>query len=337
MTPFRAIAPVAVLVLAAAAGCGDDEGGRPAATVDGIEITQQDVVDELEAIRGNEAYLEQIQTRVTVLGEDEGTFDTAFVAQLLGIRIQFAIIEAELEEREVEVDDACREAASEQMVQQAGGDEVFAAFDDDYREYLVERFAQLVALQSDLAGYPCVIEDDEDVLEDYFDEHPDAFEPNYCVSIIQVATQAEADEISGQLALGADFDQLAAERSATPPTGEPECVPAGSLVSVAPAVVDLQEGGISAPVLIQDLLFIFRLDEIQEPTFETSRDAVIGAIGQEIDATFNEWFALAVAEAEVEVDPRYGTWNADGANGPGIERPTDAATSTTAAVPTDED
>ena len=328
MTPFRAIAPLAVLALAAVAGCGDDEA-RPAATVDGIEISQQDVVDELEAIRGNEAYLEQAQSRTTVLGEDEGTFDTAFVAQQLTNRILFTIIEAEVDERGIEVDGECREAATEQIVQQTGGEAVFDAFPQDYREYLVDRFARVVALQADLGGYPCLLEDDDDVLRTYFDEHADEFERNYCVSVIQVDTQAAADEITGLLAAGGNFDQLAAERSATPPSPEPECVPESTIAGVAPAVIELQEGGVSPPVLLQQLFFIFRLDEIEEPTFDTSREAVVGAIGNEVEAAFEAWFQEALAEAEVEVDPRYGTWNPD-PSGPRIERPTDAATSTTA-------
>jgi len=329
VTPFRAIVPLAVLALAAAAGCGTDEGTRPAATVDGIEISQQDVVDELEAIRGNEAYLEQAQTQATVLGDEEGTFDTAFVAQQLTNRILFTLIEAEVDERGIEVDAQCRDAAADQMVQQVGGEEVFDAFPGEYREYLVDRYARVVALQADLGGYPCLLEDDDDVLRTYFDEHAEEFEANYCLSIIQVATQAEADEISGLLAAGGNFDQLAAERSALPPGPEPECVPASTLAGVAPAVAELQVGGISPPVVIQEVFFIFRLDEIQQATFDSSREAVIGAIGQEIDAAFNTWFQEALADAEVEVDPRYGTWNPDGANGPVIERPTDAGTSTT--------
>src|SRR5689334_8242922 len=95
VTRTRALAALAVLVLAAGAGCADDEGAAPAATANGIEITSQEVVDELEAIRGNEAYLARTEEQLSaqgmaVVGEEADTFDSAFVAQTLTNRILYA-------------------------------------------------------------------------------------------------------------------------------------------------------------------------------------------------------------------------------------------------------
>lgn len=318
VTRTRATALLAVLALAVAAGCSDDDGARPAASVDGVEISSQEVVDELEAIRANEDYLAQVETQVTVLGEEDGTFDTNFVAQLLGIRIQFAMVEAEIEARGVEITEACTDAATEAMTQQAGGEAVFEAFDAEYRDYLVGRFARLVALESDLAGYPCVIEEDEALLEQYFEEHAEEFESDLCFTPIQVSTTEAAQEIVALLDAGADFDAIAAERSELP--AESQCAPVGTIGAAVPELAELAPGERTIPVALQGVFFVFRLDEVREPTFENQRENVVGLIGQEIDAAFQEWFTARLEAAEVTVDPRYGTWDPTGAR---IDRPTE--------------
>src|SRR6187402_3069097 len=60
--------------LALFAACADDEPPA-AAVVDGTEISEQSVVDELEAIAANADYLDTLeQGGRDVLGEEDGTF-----------------------------------------------------------------------------------------------------------------------------------------------------------------------------------------------------------------------------------------------------------------------
>lgn len=340
----RALAPAAVLVLALVAGC-TDEPIEPAATVNGIEISQQEVVDELESIQGNPDYLaaqeESLQRALasggtgpaSVLGSADGTFDTAFVAQLLGLKIRFAIIEAEVQARGIDISGGCTERAEAQVVQQVGGQDIFDAFDDDFRAYLVTRFANLVALESDLAGYPCVIDDDEALLEDYFDSHPDSFPTTYCVTILQATDADDAASVVADLAAGADYDELAAARATSPEDTEPQCVPEANVAQVLPELLTLEAGDVASPVELprQDggtFFAIARLEEIVAPTFENSRAQVITEIGSELDSGFGAYFQQAVAEADVTVDPRYGTW--DPVNGR-IDRPAEAGATTTTA------
>jgi hypothetical protein len=74
-----------LLVVAAATGCGSSEG--TAATVDEKSVSHEDVVEELRAIRANDAYLEAIEgSGVAVLGSAEDSFDTAFVAHFEPVR-----------------------------------------------------------------------------------------------------------------------------------------------------------------------------------------------------------------------------------------------------------
>lgn len=328
VTRIRAIAPLAVLALAAVAGCSDEEGTRPAATVNGEEISPQAVVDELEAIRANEDYLSQIEAQVAVLGEEEGTFDTNFVAQLLGIRIQFALVEAEVEAREVEVDEACTAAATDEMAQQVGGEVILDAFDAEYRDYLVGRFADLVALQSDLAGYPCVLEGNEAVLDTYFEEHREQFLPR-CLSVVQFADAAAATAFTDQLAAGGDFATLAA--ALDPATGQLQdvgCESTQQVLQVFPSLLDFGVGETTPIFDVQGVPAVLHVDSVDEDVEAADvQGDLVAAIGQEIDAAFQEWFSAAVEDAVVEVDPRYGTWDPSTQR---IDRPVDDAPSTTA-------
>ena len=81
--------------------------------MNGIEISSQDVVDELESIRANEAFLALSEEQMAaqgeaVLGEEDDTFNSAFVAQTLSTRILYTIVEAAVADGGYEVDEAYR-------------------------------------------------------------------------------------------------------------------------------------------------------------------------------------------------------------------------------------
>ncbi|MGH9185875.1 MAG: hypothetical protein ACRD0U_08705, partial [Acidimicrobiales bacterium] len=104
---MKRLAPVLVVALAVlAAGCGDR--GEPAAVVNGAAISQNAVIDELEAIRDNADYLEGLQAGgETVLGNSEGSFSAPFAAQTLTDRIRYALVAQELERRDVSLSEDC--------------------------------------------------------------------------------------------------------------------------------------------------------------------------------------------------------------------------------------
>lgn len=333
MTRTRALAALAALALAAGAGCADEDGTVPAATANGVEISSQEVVDELEAIRGNDAFLAQTEEQLAaqglgVVGDDEGTFDSAFVAQTLTNRILYAIVEAEVAERDIEIDDACRAAAEEAAAGEVGGQELFDAFDAGYREYLVDRLADLIALQGSLAGYPCTIQDDDALLEAYFDEHAEEF-TRRCVVLAQFADGQAAEEFRLQVEAGGDFATLGAALPAeSGQFSDVGCDSTQEILEVIPSLADLAVGEVSPVVLAGDIPVVLSVTDIQEGSFEEQRDAVVAAVGGEIDEAFNAWLDEELRAAEVTVDPRYGTWNANPETGglPTIERPVADAT-----------
>lgn len=308
------------------AGCGGD--GRPAASVNGVDIAQSDVVDELEAIEGNDTYVAAYDEAAAqsgqppVRGTEEGTFDAGFVSTSLSIRIQYAIVESEIDRRDLDIPGECRDAARQLVVErfagaspEGDGEAVLRAFGDTYAGYLVDREADLLALQADLAGQPCAAEPGDDVVEAYFEDHRDEFAvAQSCVSHILVATQAEADAIALELAAGADFATLAGQRSTDPGSaaqgGDLGCGPAGQYVPEFEAAVASQTvGQVGPPVQTEFGFHLIRVDERGEAAFEDVRDEVAAALADEVQNGFFEWFDGALAEAEVDVDPRYGTWD----------------------------
>lgn len=121
-----------------------------------------------------------------------------------------------------------------------------------------------------------------------------------CVRHILTETEADADEVLAELNAGADFTELAAERSIGPtgPTGgDLGCAPSSSYVPEFAAAVDGAElGEYVGPVQSNfgwHVLIVDRTEPIEsDPT-----------------PLANELITNALSNATVEVDPRIGEWD----------------------------
>ena len=336
MRTLRRIAGLVVAAVVVGAGGGSSTG--PAATVDGETITHQQVVDELRAIRSNTAYLQAVEgSGVSVLGGAEDTFDTAFVATQLAVRIQYLIVSNEIERRGLEADAECRAAAEGSLADRfagasAAGDGavVLDAFADGYRDYLVDRETDFLLLQGDLIDEPCVA---DDAVGAYYEENRDALE-QACASHILVATEEEAVEIVALLGAGGDFAALAAERSVDPGSaaqgGSIGCVTRGSTVpEFEQALFSQPIGEVGGPVQTEFGFHVLRVDRREVPPLDEVRGEIEQRLSNEARQAFGTWFVDALSAADVTVDPRYGEWNP--ATGD-IERPAIEATTTSAPI-----
>jgi len=325
----RFLTSAALALTALFAGCGDGTA-PPAAVVDGVTISQQDLVDELEAIEANTGYLEayeaaaEAQGGPAILGTADGEFNRDFVTSSLALRIQYALVESEVDSRGLDVDGRCREVAREQVVSRfagastAGdGEAVLAAFGDEYAGYLLDREADFFALQADLSGLECGAGPSDEAVEAYFEEHRDEFAvETACASHILVATVEEAEEVRGLLEGGGDFAALAAERSTDPGSaaqgGALGCAPAGQYVPEFDAAVFGQAVGEVGEPVATDFgfhLILVTEREISTPTLDDVRPQIEAALQEAAQGAFFEWFDEALANGDVEVDPRYGTWD----------------------------
>jgi hypothetical protein len=296
---------LAVVVVAGLTGCGEDRADTATsavATVDGTEISNRELVDELEAIEANADYLALLEGQTPVLA-GEGEFDTAFVADTLRLRILYTIVANEVAAREISPSEACRDegrqALVDQYTQQSGGDgeALLDGFDDAYRQYLVDREADLVALGADLAGTECGAEPTDEAIEEYLAANPDL-----------------AAERAGLLEAGGDFAALAQERSIDTGSGasggDLGCNPPGQFVEpFAEAITTLPIGELSEPVQTEFGFHLIEVTERQAPSEDELRAQAEAALAQEAGQAFQTWFQEALPAAEVDLDERFGTWD----------------------------
>jgi parvulin-like peptidyl-prolyl isomerase len=317
--PVKRLALLFVLALGVVAGCGDSGATHPAATVNGVEIPESQVVAELEAIAGNDDFRAQIESSsgTKVRGATDKSFDTKFVALVLSRQIGFELIGAEVDKRGLEVTDDVRQAALDDLHSQMGqgdsdkGKEVFAKFPQAYQDELVEWNAQLLVLEADLAGQPPLTEASEQA---YYKAHTDEFE-QVCAAHILVDSEDKANALKSQLDAGADFGTLAKDNSTDTGSGanggDLGCVGKGTYVpEFEDAVFSAPVGEVVGPVQTQYGFHLIKVSERNTPPFDEIKDKVAQTISGTIDAAFSDYFQGAISGADVSVSDKYGTWNA---------------------------
>jgi hypothetical protein len=132
-----------------------------------------------------------------------------------------------------------------------------------------------------------------------------------CTAHILVATAEEAAEVSAELAAGAEFDQLAAERSIDPGSatagGALPCATTAEfeqtyISEFVEAALDARIGVPTSPVQSQ-----FGYHIIVVRPFEEVRDEGVAELITSEQARFRR----ATRSTEISVDPRYGTFDPD--------------------------
>jgi parvulin-like peptidyl-prolyl isomerase len=322
---------VGVVVLAAVsvqAGCGSLT--TYAAKVNGTPISQQDLQGELEAIQGNERYLEQVELGIAqhgggrVRGEGQGTFDTVFVARVLNVRIGYELIRQELRRRKLKVGAEDLVQARQEAVESAGGPELFQAFPTPYREELVRRRAEVAVLQRALGDQ----EIDPAEVQAYFEQNPAQFS-QVCARHILVDTQQKAAELKGRIAGGEDFAAVArAESKDNQGEGGGSAGQGGALGCItqeesdqlvrefADAMTGLQPGQLSDPVQTQFGFHIIEVTERRSQSLEEATPQIRQRLEQQSAGVIGEFVQQAMATAKVVVNPRYGRFvNVDGQAG----------------------
>lgn len=313
---------------------------RFAATVDGSNITDAEILQEMQTIAGNADYLAAVEAGGTkVKGSTPGSFDAAFAAAVLQLHIRDTLIHQEIVRRKVTIDDTCIAASRTDLYRSLGrndstkGQKIFETFAKTYQDYRIRRGAEAIALQGALIGLPC---QPADPGKAYFDAHPDLFEQS-CVSVI-VVPPAQADAVITQLASGADFATLAQQVSIDPSKAKGGAVGCFSATSgLAPDVIDAVRktpvGGLAAPIVRQDGTNIVKVTSRSQPAFTDVAQQAAQAVAAAARTDFSQWMSDAMRRAAVTVDARYGTW--DGATGtlspPGAK--TTSSPSATAPVP----
>jgi parvulin-like peptidyl-prolyl isomerase len=335
MTPrhrfVRLVAAVAgVLVLGVTAGACSDTLAD-AATVDGTHIRRDDFKAELEDLVANEDFVGLLeQGGQFEVADDRESIGSPLAAAWLSLLLQQSAVDAEFEARGLEVTDAMRDRAREEVVAQYSDpntqspEEQRASvekFPTDFLETLIERQARAAAVAE-------ALQDDEPTVEDareFYEQNRDALfqcATNRTVSHIVVATEEEANDVLDELDGGADFAALAEERSTEAASaaqggvigneqGPRACYPAGQSQARDQAVAGATNGEPTEPVQTEAGFEVLLVEPYEAPSFEEVQDELVAQLAATPQAQFSVVLARRLRAADVWVDPRFGEWVVD--------------------------
>lgn len=302
-----------------------------AAKVDDKSISEDELEKELRSIAANGPYLKLIESRQQVKGTGAGTFDAAFTALALTRQIYYELIGTELAKRKLAVGPSDLAAARSTVIDQIQGEDVFKAFPKEYQDELIRRQAQLDLLTlalNDQSGSA------DDAAKAYYESHKDEF-ASACVSHILVPTQEKADQVKGRLAAGEDFATVAkAESSDTQSAqkgGELGCdinQDTGFVPEFMLAVLNQPVGEVGAPVKTQFGFHLIKVTSRNVPPFDQVKDRARSKLTEGGQEKLLTWLQETVETAKIEVNPRYGTFDKEGAS-PGVRPPVRPDTATT--------
>ena len=328
-------APVVALAILATA-CGSVS--PYAAKVDDKSISEDALTKELRSIAANGPYLKLIESRQQVKGTGANTFDAAFTALALTRQIYYQLIGTELATRKLSVTPADLESARATVIEQIQGEDVFQDFPKSYQEELIRRQAQLDLLTLSLSG---ITGSGDDAARAYYDSHKQEF-AKACVSHILVQTREQAEEVRARVARGEDYAAIAKTDSQDTQSalkgGELGCdidQATGFVPEFLLAVFAQPVGEVGAPVQTQFGFHVIKVTaRTTQPYDEVKAQArqKISTDGQEKLLT---WLQETVAKAKIEINPKYGTFNKEGAS-PGVVppvRPADGTPTTVGLVP----
>jgi hypothetical protein len=142
----RLLALLAVPVLALSAGCADEVS--PAARVGELEVTDDELMDEVEQWAANPAAFDQSQ----LAGLNPGTYPMRLVDVILQQRIDLELHKTRFDELDLDLDDSLRTTALAQLFQGdlALAQQALEGFTEDYADRYVDDISRQVAVEQAL-------------------------------------------------------------------------------------------------------------------------------------------------------------------------------------------
>jgi len=282
------------------AGCA---GSDPAAiTVNGHEFSRSSVERELHAIAASK----QLKPYLT---KDDGTVKDSVATTWLTGLVEAQVAEEEVGRRHLDVTKADRTIAKHRAAQVFGLDSIVTAFPKWFRDVLRDRYANAAAVVRANGHRPT----DDEVRAQYETSVTESCASHRFVSHILVGSAEEAQAIEAQLAAGADFAKLAAQRSTDTTSarsdGDLGCLDGQQLdPAFAAAASALPLGGTSGPVQTQFGWHVIRVRDIYDAVpFDSVKDGIRNDLATS-DPAGRRALTKLMAEAKVKVDRHYGRW-----------------------------
>lgn len=347
------IALIVSIMVAVSSACAPSASA--AVRVDGWEISRSRFVDELNQL-ANDEELMGILGLTAYSGSDENSYDTSFTAAIANLYVNNRLLVDEVERRGLEVDlDAARQILISQMTSmvnsktgtdgaESGAVAATAMLDRVpwIADALVTRFAYSAALQQAFTSEIAT----EDALHDLYEKYKEQMPEQACVSHIlltvgtvdpmtgqvtpgtaedDAAALAKANELKARIQGGADFAEVAKADSDDPSAamgGSLGCNRQGAFVpEFDDAVWSAKVGDVVGPVKTVYGYHLIEVESRGTPTFEDVRDQLEQNLSTEAGQALTDWLVQAGRDARIEVDGRFGRWNAE----QGVVMPPDGA------------
>ncbi len=310
----RLLAPLAALALLVAA-CGGPAGSpNTAAIVNGDEITVEEVESQYEAASANPQIAEQLE------GDESGDLEKRLQAEILTNLIEARLVEQGAAALDIEVTDAQVAEQREEIVEQVGGQEQFDQLVESSGltdEQLDREFRLLVLQEKVQEQLTSDLEVTDEDVEAFYEENKEARYDLASARHILVETEEEAQEVLRRLEAGEDFAELAKELSTDTGSGAQggdlgEFTRDRMVPEFADAVFNAEPGDVVGPVETQFGFHIIEVTDRSAPSLEEVSEDIRAELsqgqGQEVVET---WLAEQRAEAEIDVNPRFGEWDAE--------------------------
>ena len=302
-------------------------------------VTRANLIDEVRKIAADKPFATWLnQNGFTVNGDV--TTGSNVAAVWLGQLIHQKAIDALFDSRHLKVTPAQVSVATANMPQIFPTADIYGAFPAKFRAELAEREARRERL---ISSY---VDTSDAAGQRYFAQHQAQFAcaSGRDVSHILLTSRAAAEQVLTQLRSGADFAELAKEKSTDTGSG----AQGGELGCLAPNafVAPFQTAAESAPFdtpvgpVRSQYGYHVILVRRAKPSYEASRAQVQQALTAQGQAAAQAALTKMLTSFKVKVDPRFGTWVVKGPQGQAffVSPPTpiqpndsrDATTTTTA-------
>lgn len=300
-----------VLFVAACSGSGDPS---VAATVAGEDIPIAEVEEQFETLAENPQVATQLET------DESGEVERTLQAQALTNLVRTQLLDVGAAELGVEVtdEDIAEERAS--VIEQVGGEDALEQtleqnnINDEEFEDLLRQNALQSAITSALPSEVT----DADVQDAFETDEQGRFGEQVEARHILVETEEQAQEAIDRIEGGEDFADVAGELSQD--TGSAES--GGDLGAIArgqtvepfeEAVFGAEVGELVGPVETQ---FGYHVIEVTDRLAAPELSDVESELRTELEQTqqaeaFNDFITELAADVEVDVNPRFGEWDAE--------------------------
>jgi hypothetical protein len=297
----------AVVALAVLGGSGCGAGNPldpPAATVGGVDISADTLQADIKADDKSDASDEEAAaTAFQVAGQSEGTYRGDVATFKLADRVRAALVDRLIRREKIEVTAEHITSAKDQLCgganQETGQPADCTSFEQypvEYQEFQTTLISQQIALAQTFGP------DLQAGLQDEYDQLVEDQDPSLVQSCFDVnAFQTEAEATTAvEAAATTEFEQLSAQYQ------QLGCIPIDRRDELPPELASIPDGDISAPLADPSGVFVLarRTDSIQ--TIEEFAQTRI----QGGTALTDEILKAELGDVAVQVDPRYGRWDA---------------------------